>query len=230
MLSVEGINYKKLPPPLDNLLNFGKNPAKGADKLIVLLEHQKNLNVTAPVRKANRYLRQVVQVKTLSKYIDITVKKANCHIELNSSSNFALKYDCVNQDFLCFLKNFLNGRCNLSSMKLAQALELHIVESVHFEVLKYSDSLKIIDQVSNQLPSALRKFGFTYDDTLDMGAQIDDEENFKVDQKLSNWVKTYPKMEILVQKSNSESQIRMYYTPIMQTCYQAGPASQALTH
>lgn len=227
MIYIDGIQYNTGAQHIQNFLNAGKDLTQGEERLVVLLENNMTSSLLNNYKTPRVLPRQSIEVKTSGKYIDIKVKKANFSVELNSNSAHALKYDRYNTEFLAFLKNFLNGRCNLSSPKLTQALELHILESVHFDIQKYTDLSEILNRVSNSSPYGLRKFGITYEDSTTFGAQSMETEYIKVDTEVLKWVKRYPKLEISVKKSKTESQIRMYHTPIMQTCYQDSLAPAA---
>lgn len=230
MISVQGRKTLSPYPGLNEFINMGKDESMGAQKLIVLLENNRSHQVTLPIRESMALPRQSLYVKTQSKYIDIKIKKVQCNVELNSSSNNSLHYDRMNLKFVQFLKVFLNGRCNLSSMKLAQALKLQIVEGLQFEVTKYSDSFKLIKDVEACLPPSLCKFGITYDEESVCRLTEDESLKAQADHTLKSWVNTHPKMEISVQDSNNDSQSRMYYSPIMHSSYQGIQPNTEASH
>jgi hypothetical protein len=219
MIRIEGIDHTLPSQEVSSLLKQGVDPEKGAQKLVVLLENFDNYPIIQKVKDIQKLQRQNMKIETESKYVALKVKKASCQLTLNSNSAFSLRYQKVHHDFLHFLKSFLNGRCSLSSMKLAQALQLQVIESLHFDVQNYADSLKILDQVSKTHPSSVRKFGIT--SPLFESQNADEGKFEQVDNLLKKWVKESPGMEILVQrKQTNESQTCMYYTPIMQSIYE----------
>jgi len=101
-------------------------------------------------------------------------------------------------------------------MKIAQALSLHFVEAIHFDIQKYSEATKLLDEMEARFPSSLTKFSITYNN--DKCLLTESEKEIYVDSRLRNWVSKYPKMELSVQYAQNNSQKRMYYTPLMHTC------------
>ena len=224
MITIEGIKYLPTTQNLNSLMNAAKDLEKGADKLVVLLEHSSNASIVQPLKQEMGYLKQKVQVKTNSKYIDLKIKKVTCYLELDSSSSFALNYKKTGDNFLMFLKNFLNGRGNLSSMKLKQALALQAIEVLNFEISNYADACMLIEEVSGELPSAFRTFGITFNQQ-GLGIQNDNEEKAKFDKKIFELLSNHSQIEAVVRMGNNEPVTHIHYSPIMQTCYQATPSA-----
>jgi len=110
MIDIKGISYDVKSEKLTEVMNSMKNEGAGTEKLIILLQTKLNSNLLSPLYKSYGFLKQVFDVKTSSKYVDVQLKKANCQIELKSDSNHSLVYDEFNQKFIQFIKVFLQGR------------------------------------------------------------------------------------------------------------------------
>jgi hypothetical protein len=225
MINIEGINYIPNYHKLTAKMNQGKDQEKGGNRLVVLLDNNAMngiRNMTFSIRQKNNFPEQSIQVQTSSKYIDLKIKKVTCDIELSSNSVFSLNHKKGNDDFIHFLKAFLNGRNNLSSMKLKQALELQIIESLSFDISKYADACKILEEISSHIPSAIRKFEITFNKQTVSMVSDNDEEKVKFENLILGWIKTHSKMEVLVQIGKDEPLTHIHYSPIMHTCLQAG--------
>lgn len=228
MIEVEGVAYPELPGPLKDLLSQSKDDSKGADRIVVLLDTQANAVVTQPVRRQLGQTRQDIRVATTSKFIDIKIKKASLQIEVNSNSCHSLVGDMTNDKFLQFLKMLINGRGNMSSPKLVQALKLHIVEGLDFEVQKHEDACKLMEQVAPLLPAAVRRFGITMGPNSAFAASASEgADQAKATETLKSWVRRFPMMEVLMRNPKSEPQTSIYYAPFMSRCYQAEKPSAA---
>ena len=216
MVEIQGLSKRVKSGPLVDLMNTMKDETVGTDKLIVLIQTPKTNEVLLPILEANGLKNQEFYVSTNSKYVDIKVKKTTCKIELNSNSLDALLHDSYNIKFLQFLKIFLQGRCNLSSKKVAQALSWYFVDSLHFEIQKYSDSIKLLEEMQPWLPSSLAKLAITYSNDFCMPG--DESKEAQADKLLSTCAKKFSKTQFLVESSRTTADKRIFNVPIMASC------------
>lgn len=224
MIELKGISHEVKSQDLTKLMNSMKNESSTSDHLIVLALSSSTSELLMPFYKNLGFAKQIFYVNTSSKYVDLKIKKANCGIELNSDSDHSLVYDKNNEKFIQFLKVFLQGRCNLSSAKVAQALSLHIVDSLHFEIQKYSDSAKLLEEMDTRFPSSIKKFTIEYSN--DICLSIEEEKELSADVLLKKWVREYPNLELTVNSPKTASSKRLYYLPIMRACYIDESAAQ----
>ena len=110
MIDIQGIRRDIKSEKLTKLIEGLKDESTGIDKIIVLVQNKETNEVLDPLRKLYKLPKQVFNISTSSKYVDIKIKKATCKIVLNSNSDLSLVHDEFNTMFIQFLKIFLNGR------------------------------------------------------------------------------------------------------------------------
>lgn len=216
LIDIKGISTDVKSAKVHEIMNLMKDESAGNDKILVLLHNKSNDQALSPVYTDFKLQKQEFSASTSSKYVDIKIKKASCKIELNSNSNHSLVFDELNQKFIQYIKVFLQGRCNLSSMKVLQAMSLNIVDSLNFEVQKYADSAKVLDDLKPMLPSSINKLSFTH--VTNMSTPIDKQSELKADTNIMKLNKAFPKMQIMVESSQASAEKRIFYMPIMDAC------------
>ena len=225
MISLKGISFSKVPEKLRELINQGKDESKDVGRIIVLLENDSNYSIVSESRKQFAYQRQMIRVNTNSKLVDLKIKKVNIQLEMNSNSDLLLKKNPSNEMFLQGLKLLINGKGNLSSQKLAFTIKNQMMQSLIFEVQKYEDGIKLLNQLSPLFPSVIQTLGITI--SRGNGETTGDVENQKhiIYQKLKTIMKNFPKMETILKDLNCENSIRLYYSQIMNNCFQVERSS-----
>lgn len=100
-------------------------------------------------------------------------------------------------------------------MKVSQALSLHIVDSIHFNLQKYVDSAKLLDDLYSKLPSSLNKFAISYESSICLANEKSKE--IYADALLMKMIKRFPKIQIAVNETKKDTEKRIYNIPIMKS-------------
>ena len=225
MISINGTSLSKIPENLKQLINQGKDTSKEEDRIIVLLDNDANFPIISIARKQFAYPRQIISVKTSSKLIDIKIKKVDIQIEINSNSDLLLRKQPSNEVFLQSLKLLINGKGKITTQKLNFAIKNQAIKSIVFDVQKYSDASKLLDQLSPLLPSVIQTLGITVAQSNGGLIGDKDEDKLSVTQKLKTSMNKFPKIETILKDLNFENSIRLYYSQIMNNCFQVERSS-----
>ena len=225
MISISGISFPNLLENLKELINQGKDVNKGTDRIIVLLDNDANYPIVSATRKFFSYPRQSINLKANFKYIDLKIKKVNVQIEVNSNGDLLKIQQPSNEKFIQWLKLLINGKGNLAAQKLGFCIKNQIVQSLSFEVQKYADGWKLLDNLSSLMPSSFQTIGILVAQSNGGLNSENDEDKLLVSDKLVLMKRKYPKLEIILQDFNCEQSLILYQSQIMKSSFHAEKSS-----